>query len=889
MEKRVFLFIVCLMVISCLTVHGAGIPQLINYQGVLLDSEGDPITDDQSIEFLMYNVETEGTALWSETQEVTVTDGLFNVLLGSVTPIPHEVFDSTDVYLALKVESDEEMEPRKRLVSVGYAFRAYNSDNLNGKDNSAFVQSLNNVLPNKGKIDLVAGSNVTITPDTSENEITISATPGSGGDNLGNHTATQNIGLNRNWLSGDGDSEGIFITNDGNVGIGIMNPVVKLDVPDIIRVGGFTWPDSGVGLELAYNATVNQGYIQVYDRSHQTWGNLYLGNGNVGIGTENPSSKLQVNGIIYSTSGGIKFPDNTTQTTAAGSSFWTSVGDDICSNNSGDIGIGDTSPTFKLDIAGKIGINDIQVLFLPDQTDFTGTLIIGNGGGSLSHSASDQGRYNTAVGIEALQTNTTGSENTATGSGALYSNTAGQHNTAHGANALYNNTTGVFNVAIGSNALNSNTAGSQNIAIGNALALNTTGNQNTAVGDQALYNNTIGIYNTAVGWRALCKNTTGEVNTAIGRNALAYNTTGSWNTAVGFGGLEANTTGVRNTATGYLALYSNTTANDNTATGYAALYYNTIGENNTAVGTQALYVNTEGGFNTALGQTALRSNTTGNNNTAMGTSALSSNITGYSNTATGVQTLQNNTIGHENTAIGYKALLSNIEGERNTATGMFALYYNTTGSFNTATGLGALYNNTAGQHNTSYGMSALVDNTSGHENTACGTGALSTNNTGYRNTAIGYYADVSSNNLYNTTAIGYMALVNANNKVVIGNSSVASIGGYANWTNYSDRRYKENIVEKDDLGLNFIMKLKTVSYNYMNDEYKRRRDGLIAQDVEEALSELGAEFSGLVVDDDDQKTMNLSYGDFVIPLINAVKEQQAQIEMLKAEIEALKQ
>lgn len=47
--------------------------------------------------------------------------------------------------------------------------------------------------------------------------------------------------------------------------------------------------------------------------------NISYSSGNVGIGTTNPSSLLTVNGLIESSSGGIKFPDGTVQTTAASS------------------------------------------------------------------------------------------------------------------------------------------------------------------------------------------------------------------------------------------------------------------------------------------------------------------------------------------------------------------------------------------------------------------------------------------------------------------------------------------------------------------------------------------------------------------------------------------
>ena len=138
---------------------------------------------------------------------------------------------------------------------------------------------------------------------------------------------------------------------------------------------------------------------------------------------------------------------------------------------------------------------------------------------------------------------------------------------------------------------------------------------------------------------------------------------------------------------------------------------------------------------------------------------------------------------------------------------------------------------------------------------------------------------------------------------MLGNASATTVGGYGGWANYSDRRLKENILYSNKLGLNFISQLKPVSYNYIKDTNKRRRDGLIAQDVQQTMKELGLEFSGLIIDDDADKTLNLAYAEFVIPLINAVQElnvknqqlqqknqdfEQALLE-LKVEIEKLKQ
>ncbi len=178
----------------------------------------------------------------------------------------------------------------------------------------------------------------------------------------------------------------------------------------------------------------------------------------------------------------------------------------------------------------------------------------------------------------------------------------GFSNTAIGENALSSNTTGFYNTANGSGALQSNTTGFINTAIGfEALLSNTTGANNTASGYYALRSNTTGLGNTASGRSSLASNTTGSNNTASGNSSLNRNTTGSDNTAIGFEALRSNTTGFLNTATGVQALYINTTGQANTASGASALHNNTTGTGNTASGINALYNNTTGEKNTAIG------------------------------------------------------------------------------------------------------------------------------------------------------------------------------------------------------------------------------------------------------------------------------------------------
>jgi Chaperone of endosialidase len=147
-----------------------------------------------------------------------------------------------------------------------------------------------------------------------------------------------------------------------------------------------------------------------------------------------------------------------------------------------------------------------------------------------AHAAQAQPYLGTGAGNPGVST---GARNTALGDNALSSNTSGFDNTAVGFDACRSTTSGFLNTALGSFALDANTTGSLNTAIGNgALPSNTTGNTNTAVGVDALDRNTTASANTAVGYEALFGTTTGGNNTALGANSLA-NTGGTNNIGIG--------------------------------------------------------------------------------------------------------------------------------------------------------------------------------------------------------------------------------------------------------------------------------------------------------------------------------------------------------------------
>lgn len=140
-------FVVCLQLtaqeqtLQLSTENTSVIPSKISYQGVLTDNAGVPQNGTFTMTFGLYTTPTGGSPLWSETQNtVQVTNGIFNVLLGSNTPI-NVAFD-VPYYLAVSVQGTALL-PRIELASSGYSF---NTARIQGRSVSSSSPSSGQVL-----------------------------------------------------------------------------------------------------------------------------------------------------------------------------------------------------------------------------------------------------------------------------------------------------------------------------------------------------------------------------------------------------------------------------------------------------------------------------------------------------------------------------------------------------------------------------------------------------------------------------------------------------------------------------------------------------------------------------------------------------------------------
>ena len=491
----------------------ATVPRVIQFSGVLRDSAGQPLTGVQGVSFALYRDQEGGSPLWIETQNVAADEyGRFAVLLGAATAdgVPIEMFSSGESrWLGVQAIQSRDRDgavlpeqPRVLLVSVPYALKAADAETLGGLPASAFLLASNIVT------ERVKDSGGLTVAAVTDGPITAAVTAGTVG-RIGKFINATDLG------------DSVLFEDANKIGLGTTTPSDRLHLvetepgPVRVKIGSQSteqFSTAGFTLRLDEAADVNSEW---HFFAAKLSPGAATGPSSFQIRRRNSSQTEAVTPFQITASEGV-------------SHVILQSGFQAGSQQFGNVGIGTQNPTEKLDVVGNLKVSGTIMGGIPTFTGlaiqdngtspnliggFTGNsatvgvfgATIGGGGrsangetnrvtdifGTVGGGADNQAGNNSGSFLDAdFATVSGGKSNTASGDGATVG--GGKFNTASGnqdtVSGGFGNSASGGGATVGGGDSNSATAG--NSVIGGGFSNNVSGfsafvgggNSNTASG-----------------------------------------------------------------------------------------------------------------------------------------------------------------------------------------------------------------------------------------------------------------------------------------------------------------------------------------------------------------------------------------------------------------------